>query len=47
MMVLVIRVVMVALLVALMNTHDAGTLPNAEWERAADAADAAQRDIGG
>jgi len=36
-----------ALLVALMDAHDAGTLPNAEWERAAEAADAAQRDIGG
>lgn len=36
-----------ALLVALMDTHDAGTLPNTEWVRAADEADAAQRDIGG
>jgi thioesterase domain-containing protein len=35
------------LLVALMNTHEAGTLPSAEWERAANEADAAQRDIGG
>ena len=36
-----------ALLVALMDTHDAGTLPATEWQRAADEADAAQRDIGG
>ncbi len=36
-----------ALLVALMDTHDAGTLPTAEWERAANEADAAQREIGG
>jgi thioesterase domain-containing protein len=36
-----------ALLVALMNTHDAGTLPAAEWQRAADEADAAQRNIDG
>jgi hypothetical protein len=36
-----------ALLVALMNAHEAGTLPAAEWERAANEADAAQRDIGG
>jgi len=36
-----------ALLVALMNTHETGTLPAAEWERAANEADAAQRDIGG
>ena len=36
-----------ALLVALMDTHDAGTLPATEWQRAADEAEAAQRDIGG
>ncbi len=36
-----------ALLVALMDTHDAGTVPKTEWVRAADEADAAQRDIGG
>lgn len=36
-----------ALLVALMDTHEAGTVPSAEWERAANEADAAQRDIGG
>jgi len=36
-----------ALLVALMNTHDAGTLPATEWQRAADEAEAAQHDIGG
>lgn len=36
-----------ALLVALMDTHEAGTLPTTEWERAANEADAAQRDIGG
>jgi len=36
-----------ALLVALMDTHDAGTVPRIEWERAADEADAAQRNIGG
>ena len=36
-----------ALLVALMDTYDAGTLPATEWQRAADEADAAQRDIGG
>lgn len=35
------------LVVALMNTHNAGTLSESEWLRAADAADAAQRDIGG
>ena len=36
-----------ALLVALMDTHDAGTLPATEWQRAAEEADAAQRNIGG
>jgi len=36
-----------ALLVALMDSHDAGTVPASEWTRAADEADAAQRDIGG
>ncbi len=36
-----------ALLVALMDTHEAGTVPAAEWERAANEADTAQRDIGG
>jgi thioesterase domain-containing protein len=36
-----------ALLVALMDSHDAGTLPATEWQRAADEADAAQRDIDG
>ena len=36
-----------ALLVALIDTHDAGTVPATEWERAANEADAAQRDIGG
>ena len=36
-----------ALLVALMDSHDAGTLPATEWQRAADEAEAAQRDIGG
>ena len=35
------------LLVALMDTHDAGTVPATEWARAADEADAAQRDIDG
>lgn len=35
------------LVVALMNAHAAGTLPAADWERAADDADTAQRDIGG
>lgn len=34
-----------ALLVALMDTHDAGTLARVEWERAADEADATQRQI--
>ncbi len=36
-----------ALLIALMDSHDAGTVPASEWTRAADEADAAQRDIGG
>lgn len=36
-----------ALLVALMNAHEAGTVPDTEWVRAAEEADAAQRDIGG
>jgi hypothetical protein len=36
-----------ALIVALMDAHEAGTLPRVEWERAADEADAAQRNIGG
>ena len=36
-----------ALLLALMDSHDAGTLPATEWQRAADEAEAAQRDIGG
>lgn len=36
-----------ALLVALMNMHDAGPLNETDWVRAADEADAAQRDIDG
>jgi hypothetical protein len=35
------------LLVALMDAREAGTLPAAEWERAAAEAEAAQRDNGG
>ena len=36
-----------ALLIALMDTHDAGSLPPADWARASVEADAARRDIGG
>lgn len=35
------------LLIALMDAHDAGSVPAPEWERAADEAAAAQREIGG
>lgn len=36
-----------ALMVALMNAHDAGSLSEKEWLRAAEEADAAQRDVDG
>jgi hypothetical protein len=36
-----------ALMVALMNAHDAGNLNEKEWVRAAEEAEAAQRDIDG